>query len=106
MSGRTIIGHGMTHYIGAIHKDLWEGVEIFDTQSLYGRTALKKLAPVVGMNVQKDFHDPSDDAKATMLLYLRRKPYQKRNSFDDAPFELIDDEFPALGTATKKDKTK
>lgn len=45
-----------------------------------------------------DFHDPTEDARATMLLYLRKNPYKERIDFGDAPLNPADKEkdFPAL----------
>ena len=100
MANRTIIGHGMRLDILAIDQSLWEGVHRVDTQHLYGQVALRYLsADHLGESIQDEAHDPSEDARATMLLYLRKHPYKKRTDFKDAPFVFDADDFPALGSA-------
>lgn len=104
--GRLIVGHGMRldkTAVGEVWsddhiKDGVAGALIYDTQHHYGQRALSYL---VGKHLEGedfDFHNPVEDAKATMLLRLLHVPYQGRNSFRDvAPKkELYDDEFPAL----------
>ena len=103
MAGRTIIGHGMRLDIGAIDQSIWKNMNTIDTQHMYGQVALWKLSDeFLGESIQDSAHDPSEDARATMLLYLRRYPYKERNDFKDAPFVFKDDEFPSLGGPVKK----
>lgn len=103
MHGRTIVGHGMRLDIGAISSDIWANCSTVDTQHIYGQVALWKLAANhLGQSIQGDFHDPAEDATATMLLYLRVHPFQKRTSFKEPDFVLVEEEFPALGAAKNK----
>ena len=105
MAGRTIIGHGMRLDIGAIKEELWNDVDVVDTQNIYGQVALSTLsARYLEKSIQQSYHDPSEDARATMLLYLRHHPYSGRSDFKDTPFKYVDDDFPALGSTTKKRK--
>lgn len=73
-----------------------------DTQHIYGQV---KLGTLVDDYLEDTFkmtfkaHDPTFDARATMLLYLRRHPYEGRDNFRD-PTPKAED-FPALGAAAK-----
>lgn len=95
MFGRLIIGHGMQLDTKAL-SDAWEDDDHpkFDTQSHYGRVNLGRLAETY-LDDAFDFHNPVDDARATMLLYLRVNPYNGRTGFKDV-FKRNDDDFPSL----------
>lgn len=102
MYGRTIIGHDMRLDITAVGEGVWmddpktETVHPrFDTQSYYGRVALGTLADKY-LDETFDFHDPTEDARATMLLYLRVHPYKGRTGFKGV-YTFDREEFPALG---------
>ena len=98
MRGRTIVGHGMRLDVKALNETLWEEVVPVDTQHSYGQIALLKLAnSALGLEIQGTIHDPTEDARATMSLYLRLYPYQGRKDFKEVLFKLDFDSFPALG---------
>lgn len=102
MCGRIIIGHGMRLDIGAIEKKLWDGVEkIVDTQHIYGQVGLGKLVDRYLHDIEFTWHDPTHDAKATMLLYLRKYSYKNRTEFKES-FIYEEEDFPALGAAPAK----
>lgn len=109
-AGRTIVGHGMRLDRKAIDDTVWESVDqIVDTQSqsMYGwydRNGLKNVACcVLGLLIQDSLHDPIEDAKATMLLYLRLRPFKGRKSFEDPPPAIDDEEeFPSLASSNKR----
>ncbi|KAF2483658.1 hypothetical protein BDY17DRAFT_324375 [Neohortaea acidophila] len=84
--GRTIVGHGMTQDLTTMDEKIWDRAStIVDTQHLYGQVKLSSLAAeFLDDGIQKTFHDPSEDASATMGLYLLKHPYQGRNGFKDA----------------------
>jgi hypothetical protein len=107
MSGRTIIGHGMRLDIRALAPELEGNVTTFiDTQHMYGQVSLSTLAAVyLSMSIQDEVHNPAEDATATMLLYLRKYPYQNRTTFKPAPFTFVPNEFPALGFAQTSSKS-
>lgn len=82
--------------------DVWSkqhenGTLRHDTQDIYGPVNLGKLAARY-LDRNFNFHDPTEDAKVTMLLYLRLNPYQGRIDFKDSPLTIedYDDEFPTL----------
>ncbi|KAK3707329.1 REX4, RNA exonuclease 4 [Vermiconidia calcicola] len=110
MTGRTIVGHGMRLDIGAMSSHLWDDVTVVDTQGMYGQVALSRLADeILDLPIQNGFHHPTEDAIATMLLYLRRHPYKNRTSFKDPekPLNLADEgEYPSLGAAVGKKKKR
>lgn len=106
MAGRIIVGHGMKHDIAALNSldaDLLKSAaKTVDTQALYGQINLQTLVCRHLGDFDFQWHDPTYDAKATMLLYLLRHPYKGRTALQE---KLIfdDEEFPALGaTPTKK----
>lgn len=109
MHSRLIIGHGMELDIPAVGA-AWTNIDKdtpharLDTQHLYGRINLGKLASKLFPKEHFEFHDPTEDACATMLLYLRLHPYDGRTSFKDVPFEMDEEKFPALGAAGGKKK--
>ena len=107
MYQRTIVGHGMRLDYLAIDQELWKDVNKVDTQGIYGQRALSTLSSeLLGISIQGQYHDPSEDANATMLLYLRRYPYNGRTNFEDAPFIYDEEDFPALGAPAKPTKRK
>ena len=105
MLHRTIVGHGMRLDVRCLKPELKGDVVFVDTQNIYGQVALPKLSvALLDMSIQDDFHSPVEDAIATMLLYLRQQPYQKRINFQPAPFTFEDNDFPTLGSATSAPK--
>lgn len=88
-----------------IRADGSHGALLVDTQHLYGQINLETLAyrhlPHEIVTTFK-FHDPIDDARATMLLYPRLRGYKGRKDFDDLPFAMpieaaaLNEEYPAL----------
>jgi hypothetical protein len=48
------------------------------------------------MAIQECDHHPTEDAIATMLLYLRLFPHKGREAFEDSPFFLDKADFPPL----------
>lgn len=100
--GRPVIGHGMRLDRTAVGQIWAEEHEIHDTQSYYGQVALGTLAATY-LDQDFNFHDPTEDARATMLLYLRKFPYNNRTDFNDAPFKLDmgSKDFPSLAEATR-----
>lgn len=73
------------------------------TSSLYSQTKLCILAATYLESEKFDWHNPVDDARAAMLLYLRVKGYQGRNNFHDT-FKNDEADFPPLGTPASKKK--
>lgn len=107
MAGRTIIGHGMRLDIRSLTPELKNEVNFVDTQHMYGQVKLEYLAAkYLKMDIQNGFHDPVEDAKATMGLYLLRHPYKNRTNFDPEPFEYKSDAFPTLATGVIVKKNK
>lgn len=103
-SGRLIIGHGMRLDKTAIGEEIWEEDQaFFDTQQVYGQ---KKLCYLAAEYLEGDFefHDPTEDARATMLLYLRLHPYQGRHDFEELPFTKSEEDFPSLAAAAAAGK--
>lgn len=101
LAGRTVIGHGMRLDMRALNLVLKGEVAFIDTQGLYGQVKLSTLAnEYLGMSIQGDFHNPAEDACATMLLYLLKHPYQDRSTFDSAPFSYVNADFPTLASTT------
>lgn len=77
--------------------DVWEENHArFDTQDYYGQVALGTLADRYLGDQGISSHDPLDDARATMLLYLRVQPFEGRTDFKDPPFMFNKEDFPAL----------
>lgn len=96
-----IVGHGMRLDLRAV-GDVWTeahnaGDLVFDTQHVYGQTKLSTLAAIY-LQGSFNFHDPTEDARATMLLYLLQNPYKGRFNFEDAPLHAdeFDKNFPRL----------
>lgn len=105
MDGRVIVGHGMRHDISAIDSKLWKLVaKTVDTQGLYGQIALATLVEEHLTDFDFDWHDPTHDAKATMLLYLLMRPYKGRHEFEEK-FTFDEESFPALGAAPAKKRS-
>lgn len=97
--GREIVGHGMRLDLTAV-GDVWdENHSIVDTQHIYGQVKLSTLASEY-LTGSFNFHDPTEDARATMLLYLLYSPYKGRTGFGDAPLlpSELDQNFPPLGS--------
>lgn len=101
---RMIIGHWTRLDRIAVGEAVWgeehtNGSMFYDTQNSYGRVKLCTLAADHLPGMTFSFHDPTDDARVAMLLYLRKNPFKGRNSFEDAPLggkDKYDEDFPAL----------
>ena len=99
LGGRTVVLHGPRNDEIALGAEIWETFTAVDTQSYYGKKKLSVLAQqFVPEASEFSFHNPTDDAKVTMLLYLRICPFNGRVNFKDAPFTFDDDDFPAIGS--------
>jgi len=101
----------MSNDLKAVDTEIWAaGASIFDIQSYYGQKKLEALATAHLPGEIYNFHDPVDDARATMLLYLRvpGRSYKGRDSFKDPPFQLdsSQNDFPTLGAAAAMGKKK
>jgi hypothetical protein len=91
--------------IRALSPELKGNVTFIDTQDMYGQVRLDTLAAKhVGMSIQEDVHYPTEDAQATMLLYLREYPYQKRSSFKPVQYTYVKDEFPSISSTAASSK--
>lgn len=75
----------------------------FDTQGHYGQVALS-MHVYSYLDEEFNFHDSTEDARATMLLYLRINPFKCRHSFKDElfKFDKTGTDFPALGSGPVK----
>lgn len=89
--------------VGPVWTDnhIKEGVQgplIYDTQHHHGQVALKTLVLRYLDYPSFNWHNPVEDAKAAMLLFLRHNPYQGRTTFYDAPRSQTEyeAEFPSL----------
>lgn len=105
MAGRIIVGHVMRNDISVIDPEMWKVIDkTVDTQHLYnGAYSLGKLVDwhLTHRGFVFEWHDPTHDAKATMLLYLLMCPYKDRRAFQE--WLVFDDEaFPALSSAPAK----
>ena len=86
MADRTIIGHGMGLDIASLKPALHCKVDFVDTQAMYGKRKLSTCAQEeLKTTIQEDeLHFPTEDALATMELYLLVHPYEGWKDIDPA----------------------